>query len=616
MALLPGRALYLAAGGLVLCAALTACTEEAPPAAGFINSAPNPCEERLDGWYCAGDEAFRCEEGSRAERDNCAAQDLSCTAGLGCLACRPSTFSCDGADRTQCRPDGSGYDVLETCPDGLSCAGAACMDLCLKAEEERSYIGCEYWPVTTRNGQLNRVFSPALVVANPQLVDATVELSRAGAVQETTRVAPGEVATIELPFVEELRGTSLVEGIEPLRSTRIAGGAYRLTSDVPVTVHQYNPLEFAADEPCAEPTNQTGDRCFSHTNDASLLLPTHVMTGDYVSVARGTFMETSDGVEVNHSPGFVTIVGVREEPVEVQVTSTAFTAESFDGTVPAMMPGDTTSFTLAQGEVVQLLSVGPETCTGESRQEQFVGGSSIEYCKLGKEYDLTGTQVRATGPVQVVAGHDCTFVPFDEWACDHLEESMFPVEAWGREVALTLPNAVAGRYWARVVSSADNNEISFEPQIADPVTLGRGEFEDFVLLSDVVVTGTEPISVAQYFPGQAGTGSIGDPSMVLGIPSEQFKSVYTFLTPSSFPDNHVNIISNLAGDVTLDGNLVENFIQIGDSRLRVARLRLPSSGVHTLQAQGNVGIVVYGFADFTSYAMPGGLDFRLINPPL
>lgn len=42
--------------------------------------------------------------------------------------------------------------------------------------------------------------------------------------------------------------------------------------------------------------------------------------------------------------------------------------------------------------------------------------------------DLTGSLVDSTGPVQVISGHYCVNVPDNVTACDHLEESMFPVD--------------------------------------------------------------------------------------------------------------------------------------------------------------------------------------------
>lgn len=39
--------------------------------------------------------------------------------------------------------------------------------------------------------------------------------------------------------------------------------------------------------------------------------------------------------------------------------------------------------------------------------------------------------------MQVIAGHNCTFVAYNRWACDHLEEAPFPLEAWGTETIVS-----------------------------------------------------------------------------------------------------------------------------------------------------------------------------------
>ena len=43
--------------------------------------------------------------------------------------------------------------------------------------------------------------------------------------------------------------------------------------------------------------------------------------------------------------------------------------------------------------------------------------------------------------------------------------------------------------------------------------------------------------------------------------------------------------------------------------------RIPIQGTHhTIESNEPFGIVVYGFANYTSYSYPGGLDLKFINP--
>ncbi|MEZ4472977.1 MAG: IgGFc-binding protein [bacterium] len=60
------------------------------------------------------------------------------------------------------------------------------------------------------------------------------------------------------------------------------------------------------------------------------------------------------------------------------------------------------------------------------------------------ERDLSGAVVESSEPVAVFASHQCARVPGSLGACDHLEEQLFPTDAWGRRFVLT-PLATRGR---------------------------------------------------------------------------------------------------------------------------------------------------------------------------
>jgi len=86
----------------------------------------------------------------------------------------------------------------------------------------------------------------------------------------------------KLPWVDDLKACEAYGVLEcgnPQRGSALArGGAYHLRSTGPVTVYQYNPLDYGlASLGCS---SETLDGC-SFTNDASLLLPASAMTGRY-----------------------------------------------------------------------------------------------------------------------------------------------------------------------------------------------------------------------------------------------------------------------------------------------------------------------------------------------
>jgi hypothetical protein len=80
----------------------------------------------------------------------------------------------------------------------------------------------------------------------------------------------------------------------------------------------------------------------------------------------------------------------------------------------------------------------------------------------------------------------------------------------------------------------------------------------------------------------------------------------------------VNVIAPRGARVMLDGHSVSGFESIGDGSYEVAPVFLESAGEHEIHGVSGqqIGIVLYGYGDYTSYMLPGGLDLRIIGIPL
>jgi hypothetical protein len=585
--------------------------------------------------HCGPDNALVKLTNCRASGQVCAMHQ--CTSAKdcqGCQACRPSSVLCgEAGERMVCRNDGSGYDAEESCDEsaGQRCSvtSGLCEDLCAAAERDQSYIGCDYWAVATSNALLDfegqdadglcQPFSFAVVVANAEGVPATVTVQSPDRPKQTVTVAPSEARRIDLPCAPELKG----DPMSPEFSVRTLKAASHITSDVPVTVYQFNPLEFQS-------TSADGETVYSHTNDSSLLLPTTSLSGNYVVIAQPTRLQkllfNDKRIEpmLHSAPGFVAVIGVDREPTDVEIISSAYTRPSEDGSIPALAPGDHYTITLAEGEVLQVLSAVPDDCVGKPG-DGFRGGS-ITYCKVPKEYDLTGTQIKTSGKVSVISGHDCVFLPYNRWACDHIEETMFPVESWGKDTLVSISETVACQptvpNMVRVLSSSDGNTITFTPAVHEPVLLDKGQFVEFEVSKDFRITAADAILVAQFLLGQdyngmdsSGSFAKGDPSMSLAIPVEQWRKRYPFLIPDTYTDNYVNIIAREHQLVLLDDRVVSGFVPIKGTGNVTARVPL-EGGEHLAQSEAEFGIVLYGYAPYTSYMMPGGLGLARINDHL
>ncbi|MDH5671470.1 MAG: IgGFc-binding protein [Myxococcales bacterium] len=609
---------------------------------------------------CQGTRAISCDAEGRESVTECAGMDQVCSSGIGCTECRASAGRCMGNASQRCLPDGSGWGELQACETdaGFNCdaRNGLCENLCQAAADDRSYLGCEYWPTVTSTA-VAPDFPFAVVISNPQVIAAKVTISRAGAEFMTLEVQPGQVQPVELPWIEELR-LRVPVGV-------VSAGAYQLQSSVPVAVYQFSPLSYRIDRDCENPEDDDepgDDECFSYSNDASLLLPTHILDRDYMVVARPSnqtltrfrrteddqYLIDNDGNIIRRwaaGPGFVTIVGVEDEPVEVQVDLKAHTMGSPAGftspsaeAVSAYAAGDTASVTLGKGDVLQILSAIPRSvgeCNGSPTLEtnlscgppgsEFACIMEETFCELGPDYDLTGSRVRASGKVFVISGHHCTFVPKEKSACDHLEESAFPLLSWDKQYVVAHSQPVDGEpNLVRIISGAEGNVLSFEPAVWPETTLNSGEMLEFYADRDFVVSGTEALAVTQFMVGQNFSRQpdpnalmdqrVGDPSMTFVPPLGQFRLDYDFLTPASYEQSWVTVV---AGDdsVTLDDQPLTGLTPIGDSGWSAVRVEL-EPGAHRMRGDSPFGITVYGFGSYTSYMYPGGLNFVPLNDVL
>jgi hypothetical protein len=558
---------------------------------------------------CEGAMVQRCTGQSWETTVVCAPPEV-CSAGLGrCADCDPGIDVCVGDEVHGCDVDGRVGALVKTCPPG-KCQAGACVDRCGQAAASRSYVGCDYWPTVTSNSGLAQEFTFAVVVANAEKEPAEVTVESAtNAKVAVATVAPGDVTTIVLPWVPSLKQTS------PGASVLEPAGAYHLVSTVPVTVYQFNPLEYVVGKNCQKDDDDPLDgKCYSYSNDASLLLPEHALHTEYMVIARPTHLIRNIKLfskTWSSSPGFFAVVAPKEGQTKLQITfSTATRAGT--GSLAAYAAGQTASFTLSRWGVLQFVSHDPGSCQPASSD------GLADYCDLGAAADLTGTIIKADRDVAVFSGHNCAFVPFDKWACDHLEEQLFPTRSLGKRYLVShtaSSNQNPALY--RVVSAENGNQITFNPaSVHGPVKLDAGKWVELASLEDFEIVGTGRLAVAQFMVGQNYSDvaePVGDPSMALAVPAEQYRKSYRFLAPKTFEQSYVNVIAPKQASVTLDGKPVaeSEYKPVGNEH-KVAKLKI-AGGAHLAESSMPFGIAVYGVGRYTSYMFPGGLDLKLID---
>lgn len=550
-------------------------------------------------YACEGTVAKLCDgEGGFVSTVDCGASGYQCVAPTGCITCSPGSGSCANGKAKVCRADGSGFLEYDCDPtQGMVCAADGCKGACSPAELIPSYYGCDYFPTVTLNPVWSG-FPYAVAVANTSDQTCHVTVTRAGSAVTEETVPPHGLKTITLPWVTDLKGGDVNACQSPPDpgATRVSqGGAYRLRTDVPVTVYQFSPLSYEIDPAPADcPVGKdcpggNGDRCLSFSNDASLLLPVTVWTADYAVMSW----------PANGSRSGFAAVTASEDGTQVQVFGAgAFTAGAG---VDASGAG---IVTLNAGDVLELVS-------------DHAGGTGTYGA------DISGTRVHANKPVQVIGGHSCANIPApDTLACDHVEHAMFPIETLGTDYLVTFPAALASEspHVIRIYAAEDTTTVHFDPAIHDDIELSPNDppLELSAVSQDVRISADRALLISQYMQGQASVPSgSGDPSMALAIPTVQFRTSYVFAAPSTFDSNFVNVIAPSGATIKLDDQTLplSEFSPIGTSGYGVARVLLEQTDAHEITGTAPFGILVYGYGEYTSFMYPGGLDLARVTPP-
>ena len=473
---------------------------------------------------------------------------------------------CNGSDACNAY-GGCTMHAGDPCTGGTTCMeGKGCLTECELAEATESYVGCEYWGAFLQNVSPDTY---AVVVANPNNTAVTVTVYGNGNTQLAQfTVNPGQISSQTFDTSRHLTGVG------------IFNHAFKIVSSRPVTVTQMNPF----------------GNVLTYTNDATLLLPKGALGLQYyvMSWPDWHYFESGGGcdddTEFNY-PGYIAIAAI--EPGTTTVTVKYAAASRAGGGVAAQTAGSTAAYTLNQYQILNLNSAGPgcsgSTCYGA---------------------DLTGSFIEADKKVAVFGGHMCTFVPADQWACDHLEHQIFPLRSWGKDfvVVRTRPRNAEADYF-RILASQDGTSVSWTGGISGNVMLNAGQFHQFSTTADFVVTADKPIMVAQILASQDAGAGTGDPAMMLIAPSEQFRKDYIFLVAPNYDYDRLTLVAQADTTIVIDGASLNSnsFTPIpGTSWLR--HYLDSADGAHKLTSDKPVGLYVYGFSRYVSYAYTAGLD--------
>ncbi|MFO0749113.1 MAG: IgGFc-binding protein [Myxococcota bacterium] len=527
-----------------------------------------------------------------------------------CSACFAGDHKCDGNQVMRCLDDESGW-----APDPDADLGA---------------LGCEFVAVDLDNAFVpggEGFFDAAgadwgLLIANPRGAhrDAFVTIQRrdADGVAEVTEdahgapvdlgpIAPGERRVVPMPRAD-------VDG------TTVGPLAFRITASTPIALEQMNPLA------------ATG----MFSTDGSLLYPTSQLGREYYAMTREqTFAELR---------GFVTVVaiGPGTTHVEVRVSTptqagTAYPGREDEVALPALAAGETRAFDLDALDVLNLETNGQ--------------GST----------DLTGTHIVADQPVAVFGGSeaanapntarcvdidplsqkgvcafdhatvcgrtlDCVNAGFNTCCADHLEEQLPPLEAWGADyvVAKTSPRGLEKDVF-RILTARDDTHVSVIPPPPGVVglVLNAGEHVEIESATglEIHADNDKPILVGQFMAAadaptpnvggiaEVGDAGVGDPAFLIATPEARHRKDFVVVTPDGFDQDFVQGIAPIGATIVLDGTVITTGLLPGSGTFGVFRARV-AAGLHQVRMDQPGQVILYGFSQFVSYAMSGGMSLR------
>jgi hypothetical protein len=596
---------------------------------------------------------------TKVQIDDCPAMSQVCIENRGCAPCRVGQASCtpDESAVLRCADDMSGFVPDHDCDtaSGMFCRGGTCRSLCDSDEVIGTNIGCEYYAADLDNAQLGSGESAAsqqysVVVSNPDpLHTARVRIEwNTAAPGEPTRAAmiasavipPMDLESFPLPAREV--DCSAPGTFNTGTGTCLSSQAYHIVSSIPVIAFQFNPFE-----------NE-----YAFSNDASMLIPTNSVQGDYMVMGWPQTLASSPP-EIVLNPGeptdlrgFVTIVGT-QAGTHVHLTPRA-----------DVLPGGPLTMRGMAGEPIDVM-LGPFDVFNIETD--------------GFNADFTGTVVQADHPVVVFSGSECSDVPM--WTdlndrrccCDHLESQQFPRNTVGAHyIAVHTPNRTRIVHDAGAPIAVFDQEPEFFrilavtpgtthvrttiPSLPGDVAsapiefdLMEGQFQTLAALGPFEVVASAPVSVANFMSSQLNTGIPlsypgGDGSFIPQAPVEQWRNTYVFLVPENYAFDFVQIVSPAGTQVSLDDQPLPNqdcVLTRGDGCVETRTHMCPPSrfdlyncqlsypridpdlpypqnlmpgrqgdGVHTVSASQPSAVQVTGFDLRVSYGYPAGTRLR------
>jgi len=426
----------------------------------------------------------------------------------------------------------------------------------------------------------------------------------------------------------------------------LSSNAYRVTSVLPIIAYQFNPL----------------DNVGVFSNDASLLLPTSAIGQTYTVVAWPQTIAHSSNPNEDFDPtrddedlrSFMTVLGATAG-THVSVTFGEAVRNVVGlGTRENAVAGDVWEFDIGPFDVINIETQGFNA--------DFTG-TLVDATNAVSVF--VGSEASDAPRFNTLANRQC--------CADHLEEQLFPNDTLGRRFFIgrmpprsTALNAAfldptrdsVGEFnepeYVRVVAVESGTTIISTTLMPPDNTVMLEQGQSVILLAsqDFEMNSDKAVAVLQTLPSQQAVGIIndypgGDPAIIAVPPVEQYRQEYVFLTPDLYAFDFATIVAPAEATIILDDVNIEEWVSDGRCGTAPADglrrgmgdpppewlvyrcqfsfpdvIGLPNvrvedgvqdDGYHTLIASESIGLTVYGFDAFVSYAYAGGLNLQEIR---
>ena len=621
------------------------CPDNASCSAGALRCGPNKsveqCKADGSGWmplgHCA--DTQNCS-GGQCSPSSCTGNATQCTpdgriqtclptngtysdpvacptgqacVGTGCImtVCIPNARFCDGQQVRQCDMVGSNSNVVDTCTGTQMCANGTCQDACMAADELKSFNGCHFYAVQTDNDSGNDGKENDIIVANSSLITANVKVEVKNGNTWTTvcnavDVAPNMTHAFALrdpPNCDITQDTFTYLDRHIEGSGLVSGNAYRVTSNAPIVAYYFN----------SDDKNGSAS-----SSGAEVLLPKATWGKKYYVIdwpAPAAAVDNRSSIDI--------VAANDGTNVTVQLPGT--TSVMMGSGVPMIAPGGTQNFALNEGDILQLAT-------------------------LNANDDLTGTLVTADKEIGVWSAVECmTPTPGGSFtaSCDHMEEQLLPVQAWGenyvaprvagRQAGCTNVDDCSPSLW-RILAQVDGTIVTLTAPSgvtltpAGPLNLNAGQFQEVQASSPSGSPSSFYISSQPMHPIFVMQKTGSEPAMITSVPVEQYLQQYVVAVPDFFCSEL--FVTRKAGTTVLLDNMAisDSLFSASGGGYEVAHIVVPQTNCGVGSSMGVVDahsiktmpapdghtypaeVDLYGVDVNCSYGYVGGLNITVINP--